>query len=263
MKIKKLLFFIVLQCFVFSSCLTTKQTNLLTKTSYKKWSELIAPADIDYQYRFIQGDVLEILILTSTFDKKTSNLFGLFSPIHANLGAAIDEKAKLRSFIVDPSGKIHFPYVGEIEVLNKTPQEVREIVEYILHKEIIQDCFVLVYLKNRYFSVIGESRAASFPMRKEKITIFQALAESGDINEYGNRSQVKVIRQTQEGTQIRTLDLTNTTIINSDLYYIQANDVIYIEPMSKQFWGFNSFGSIFALVTTTVSLGILILKISK
>jgi polysaccharide export outer membrane protein len=121
-----------------------------------------------------------------------------------------------------------------------------------------ENCLVFVRLSNRYYSVMGESAAARYPMATEQLTIFQALAQSKDILPYGNRAQVRIIRNTPQGTQIKTFDLRSEEIINSEFYYVQPNDVIYIQPLGRQFWGIDSFQSIFGLVSTVASLGIVI-----
>jgi polysaccharide export outer membrane protein len=111
--------------------------------------------------------------------------------------------------------------------------------------------------------VIGESRVGRYPIAKEQTTIYQALAQSQDINPYGDRSKVKIIRQTDSGTVVKTFDIRSKDIINSEFYYIQPNDVIYIQPLGRQFWGIDSFGAIFAIISTVASIGLVIYNFSK
>jgi polysaccharide export outer membrane protein len=97
------------------------------------------------------------------------------------------------------------------------------------------------------------------------MSIYQALAQSGTITLYGNRKNVKIIRQTASGgTEVKNFDLRSQDIVNSDYYYIQPNDVIYIEQMQRRFWGgITSFSSVFGFVTSMIGMATLIIKLVK
>ncbi len=244
----------------FTSCLTTKDTNLLKEAHNPDYRNVESVSE----YTLKPGDELRIMITVTPGNEQgndaTERLFSLFSARNNTSESAGND---IRNISVNPSGKIYFPYLGEIPVQGKTTLEVQKILEDRLTAEIIPGCYVRVLLSNRYFSVIGESRSGRYPIAKEQITIFQALAQSGDINPYGDRKNIKVLRQTEHGTVIKTFDLRSQDIINSEFYYIQPNDIIYIQSMSKQFWGIDSFGAIFAVVSTIASLGILIYSLIK
>ena len=238
--------------FVFSSCLTTRQTNLLREPggsipSYPQVESL-------GEYTIKPGDELSVQIFFPENNSKTARSFRLFSSYYMSSGSN-----KLSSLTVFSDGTIYFPYIGEISVVGKNTLEIQSDIERIINDEMFVDeesCNVYVSLNNRYFSVIGQSHSGNYPIAKEQLTIFQALSQSGDVSAYGNRSKVKIIRQTEVGTIVKTFDLRSEDIINSEFYYVQPNDVIYIEPLGRQFWGINSFGAVFAIVSTIATLGI-------
>lgn len=246
--------------FLLSSCLTTKQTNLLQEPGGSIPSYPSVEGIGEYHIK--SGDELVVRISVPAYNAAMASLFSLFS---SGRVSGDDATSRLSSFTVDPSGNIYFPYLGDISVKGKTTLEIQQQLEEKINREILADdgCIVHVSLGNRYFSVIGEARASRYPIAKEQLTIYQALSESQDINPYGDRSQVKIIRKTEEGTLIKTFDLRSTDIVNSDFYYIQPNDVIYIQPLQRQFWGINSFGAVFAIITTITSLGITIYNLAK
>ena len=103
-------------------------------------------------------------------------------------------------------------------------------------------------------------------MPKEKINIFQALALSGDLTTYADRKHIKIIRQTENGeTKIHNIDVRNKNIINSEFYYIQPNDVIYVPYLTEKSFGITHFTGILSttlstisLIATIINLGILI-----
>jgi polysaccharide export outer membrane protein len=77
---------------------------------------------------------------------------------------------------------------------------------------------------------------------QEKVTILEAIANSGDITLVGNRKDVVIIRQYPHGTEIHTVDLTNVNVIKSPYYHIQPNDYIYIKPLKQKTWGVGTNG---------------------
>ncbi|MDH8702307.1 polysaccharide export outer membrane protein [Dysgonomonadaceae bacterium PH5-43] len=248
--------------FVFSltSCLTTKQTNLLQEGK----GNISGSSDVKIEeYTIKEGDELMVRITVPVDSRKAAAMFSLFSGTGGGYGS--DSGDRLRTLSVSSDGTIYFPYLGDIKVINKTVQEVQGTLEKRIKEEILTDegCNVYVNLSNRYYSVIGESNSGRYNINKEHLTIFQALSQSRDIKPYGDRSIVKIIRETKEGTLIKTFDLRSSDVVNSEFYYIQPNDIIYIQPMKKQFFGINSFGAIFAIVSSVASLGIMIYNLTK
>ncbi len=239
--------------FLLSSCLTTRQTNLLVDDG--QHSKKINETEALEEYRICSGDELKITV--ATLNQETNALFSMFS---MNSGGA--SGSSLSSFTVYPDGNIDFPYLGSIYVKGKTTLEVKLLMEEKL-KTMIGEGAVLVSLDNRYFSVIGEGSVGRYAIVKEKTTIFQALAQSSDIRPYGDRSKVKIVRQTATGSIEKVFDVKSVDIVNSEFYYIQPNDVIYIQPMARQFWGMDSFGAVFAVFSTVISTGFMIYSFVK
>ena len=256
MKNKLLIGLLLFQAILFSSCLTTQQTNLLREPggsipAYPKVQGI-------GEYRIKPGDELNVQI--SVFDTPTAQLFSLYAGAGSS---SMGSGWKIRMFTVSPQGNIYFPYLGEIYVKDKTTLEVQNILTNKLNTEISFQCSAIVALGNRFYSVVGESSTGNFAIEKEQTTIYQALSKSQDIGPYGNRSKVKIIRQTSSGTIVKTFDLRSADVVNSEFYYIQPNDVIYIQPLGRQFLGLSSFGALFAMVSTVISVGLSIYSFAK
>lgn len=99
-------------------------------------------------------------------------------------------------------------------------------------------------------------------MRVPRINIYQALANSGTISNIGDIKNVKIIRQTSDGTEVKTFDLRSKDIVDSEFYYIQPNDVIYVQQMKRRFFGeINSFTGIFGMITTAVGTVFMIITV--
>ena len=140
----------------------------------------------------------------------------------------------LMPYLVDNDGYINFPVVGRLKVSGLTKSECESLLldkirPYMAETE---NPVVTVRMSSYSVSVLGEvARPGSFQVGREKITILEALAQAGDLTIYGVRNKVKLIREDATGKkEIHTLDLTNANIVNSPYYYLQQNDIVYVEP---------------------------------
>ena len=115
-----------------------------------------------------------------------------------------------------------------------------------------------VKIVGRYFSVIGGGSNGKFPILREKMNVFQAIAMAGDISTFGDRSKIKVLREINGTTKISEFDIRSKDIINSEFYYIQPNDVIYIQNVNEQFFSVTTFGAALSTVFSTFSFGLFI-----
>jgi polysaccharide export outer membrane protein len=92
-------------------------------------------------------------------------------------------------------------------------------------------------------------------MPKEKLTIFEALAMAGDIGDFGDRSKVRIIREIEGDTKVKMFDVRSEDIINSEYYYVEPNDVIYIQRIKGQSFGINSVTTTISVVATSLAFG--------
>ena len=140
----------------------------------------------------------------------------------------------LMPYLVDNDGYINFPVVGRLKVSGLTKSECENLIldkirPYMAETE---NPVVTVRMSSYSVSVLGEvTRPGSFQVGREKITILEALAQAGDLTIYGVRNKVKLIREDATGKkEIHTMDLTDANIVNSPYYYLQQNDIVYVEP---------------------------------
>ena len=99
-------------------------------------------------------------------------------------------------------------------------------------------------------------------MEKDQITIFEAIAMCGDLTVYAKRKDVVVVRQTPTGEQSISIDLTDKNVINSSVYYIYPNDLIYIRPMKAKNWGVGESFSL-GMISSFLALGLTIIALTK
>jgi polysaccharide biosynthesis/export protein len=244
-----LVFFFILS--FFTSCVTTHETSYLQQPKHGVQSYKDSVAYKDYKLK--PGDKLMIQVYST--DDKTNTLFNGSQNSSMLLSGGTNESVDLYVYTVDDEGKIVLPLIGTVDVIGKSLRDTKFLLEDSL-KSVLPLNSVDVRLFGKCFSIIGAGKSGRFYMLKEKINIFEALSQFGDFGFYANRSKVKILRVDEQGkTQIKSFDIRSVDIINSDFFYIEPNDVIYVEPMYAQFFGATSLWTAISTVLTTYTLG--------
>lgn len=233
---------------VMCSCVTRRNYNYLQeRTSLPQYDSVAFE-----EYVLQRGDYLDIRVNSMLKDDEA--LFNNGS--RSNRLTGDNAHSRLYLYLVEEDGTIKFPYVGKVSVLGKTLRQVKQHLETSL-ADMMNSFSVDVRLANATFSVIGESGAGRYSIPKEKLNIFQALAMSGDLSEYSDRTKIKLIRQTTNGAIVKEFDLRSRTIIDSEYYYIQPNDVIYVQFADAKFFGVQHVTGLISTILSTVSVGML------
>lgn len=234
----------------FASCVTSEKTTYLQDYPTSAFADsTFVPVD----YHIQVGDNLFIRVVTP--DPRWSEMFNTIPTAAAGVSVTA-QSVDLLSYAVKPNGTVDIPYLGEVEIVGLTLHEVKEELVVLL-EEYVTDPAITVKLVNNFISILGEVRAPGlYPIYKDQLNIFQALSMAGDINEYGNRYEVSILRRVGETAVVKEFDLTDKKILNSEFYYVMPNDVIYAKPMKGKFFAMNQFP--FALILTSVTTFILV-----
>jgi polysaccharide export outer membrane protein len=140
-------------------------------------------------------------------------------------------------FSINNYGNIRIPYLGEINVLGFTTEEVRikleeEFIKYFNEKD---DVFITVKLSGIKYTVIGEiGSPGTKSIAQNSLNIIEAISNSGDITSFGNRKKVQVIRISPTGQERFVIDLTKIEAFNSPIFYIKSNDIIQVLPLPQK-----------------------------
>ena len=220
---------------LFSSCYTRHSNNLLQERSSLPTYE----KSVYENYTLQIND--ELLMRVITKDEVLRTIFP--STIGAN---------NTISYRIYEDGTADFPFVSRVPLAGKTLKEAEKTLTDSL-KNFANDVVVKMALKTSTFCVIGAAGRGYFPIYKERLTIFQALAMSGGMAESAKFSQVKIVRTLPNETIIKSFDLRSQSIIDSEFYYIQPNDIIYCDYSKKKFWGTTSYAGFFGVITTSVT----------
>jgi len=166
------------------------------------------------------------------------------------------------SYRVYTDSTIDLPFISHIRVAGLTLNEASKVVEKRF-KEIIPDAVIKLSLSNKTFTIFGDAGSGIFPIYKEKLTIFQALSMSGDFNETSDRKHVRIIRETDKGTQILDFDIRPKSIIDSKYYYIYPNDIIYVQREFSSFYKVTNYSALLGVITFSLSLLFSVLNYTK
>ncbi|MDP2088132.1 MAG: polysaccharide biosynthesis/export family protein [Flavobacteriaceae bacterium] len=239
----KKIFIVFILIGLLSSCLSKKQITYfqgdpIPKTAIYKLS--------NQPYRLQINDVVSLDIKA-----EDENLVTLFKTEKS--GGSGD--LYFGGYTVDRHGNIRIPYLGEVNILGYTEKEAREKIEQELttYFKNSKALFVTLKLAGIKFTITGEvGSPGTKHLMQNQVSIVDALANAGEIKDMGNRKEVIVIRKTLDGVQKYTLDLTDIAIFNSEYFYIQPNDVIYVSPLPQKTWGTGTNG--LQTFTTLVSI---------
>ncbi len=228
---KNNLLLITLLAVLLSSCGSSKKVAYLQQSEHISEEEYATQTTPMYEARIMPKDILTITVSTS--DPEAARPFNITVPISETGNMQrITTQTQLSTYLVDNQGQINFPVLGMITLKGKTVREAEKTIVDLLKPYIKEEPLVVVKFGNYKISVLGEvSRPGSFTVTQEKINVLEALAMAGDMTIYGVRDNVKIIREDANGNKrIMQLDLNNPYLVFTPDYYLQQNDVIYVEP---------------------------------
>lgn len=224
---------------VFQSCKPKKNIIYLSNNNFQQEVSQAKYLGLHIQ----EGDQLQILV--SAFEEIAVRPFNLSTM--ASTGAAGSSSTGGGStsptlYTVTTDGTIVFPVLGSIYCKGMTKQQLKADLESRL-KRYVTEPLVTITLSNFSFSVLGEVNGpGQKTSTNEKLNIFQAIALAGDISYDGNKTNVKLIRysEAEAKDQVISLDLSEASIVNSPYYYVQQNDILYVEPDRNKQSGLNT-----------------------
>ena len=157
-------------------------------------------------------------------------------------------------------GTVDIPFLSPIKLEGLTELEAQDTLKKAF-REIIPDADVKLAMYNKRFTVLGDASSGVYNIYKERMTIFQALAMSGDLMNSGDRRHVRIIRSHGNAEpEILEFDIRTNTIIDSKYYYVYPNDLIYVSRDKGSFYKQPSYSGFLGLITSSVSLLITVLN---
>jgi polysaccharide biosynthesis/export protein len=259
LNLKKLMstHFLLALIIILSSCTTSRKNTVYFVDSEKDGT---TTKSNPFTLKLKPDDYLSISIYS--IDVEAAEPFNKTNP-KGNLGGGVRTDYRngipaLSGFLIDESGFIDFPMIGKVKAAGLTRQELADDLVIKL-TEYLKEPSINVSIQNFKITVLGDVRTPyTFNVPNERITILEAIGLSGDLNPTAKRKNVLLIRDNDGVKTHHRIDLTKSDLLSSNFYYLQQNDIIYVEPnRAKRNSGLVSstagtFISIASLIITTV-----------
>ncbi|RAK69380.1 polysaccharide biosynthesis/export family protein [Hymenobacter edaphi] len=207
-------------------CISQRKLPYLQSPTYSTRAP-VAVANAPQPYRLQPNDVLSVRV--QSVQPALNEMFNVTDT--RSVMAGDPGNMFLAGYNVDANGTINLPTVGKIKVQGLTVDEAQALVQQQVSRY-VRDANVLVKLLSFKITVLGEVRTPGrYFVYNGQATVLEALGLAGDLTEYGNRQNVKLIRPTPQGNEVVLLDLTDPALLASPNFYLLPNDAIYVEPL--------------------------------
>ena len=164
------------------------------------------------------------------------------------------------SYRIQSDGTVDIPFLPPIHLEGLTEREAQDTLQAVF-RQIIPDADIKLALYNKNFTVLGDLGSGQYRIYKERMTIFQALAMTGDVDNKGDRKHVRIVRPNgNEPPEVLEFDIRSQSIIDSKYYYIYPNDLIYVSREPGAFYKVPSYSSFIGLITSSVALLVSVLN---
>lgn len=242
---------------LFASCIPQKSIILLQDRNDDGQTVFEGLDKITDNYMLQPNDYLYINVASSE-----PKLAADFNPI-SSMTSSTSASASLRYFnyMIDDSMKIDFPVTGPIDLTGCNLSEAKRRIAAAISDK-LTGFTLTVKLASNSFTILGEvSRQGHYTMDRDQITILDAIAQAGGFSTFAKRKEVKLLRKGAGGSITEyKIDFTDDAVLNSELYYVYPNDVIYVRPMGIKMFGFGETFSL-SLLSSLLTLYLLILSI--
>ncbi|WP_292249036.1 polysaccharide biosynthesis/export family protein [Mesonia sp.] len=247
---------ILLSLICLCSCASKKNIT------YFQDSDNLPSVQIDSIYHHPKIQINDVLKIDLTALEPSSLIPFQFDKLPTS-GMTQIELLKLQGYLVNKDGAINYPGLGAVMVKGKTTQEVQSILKKEIG-EFVKDVEVKVRLVNFKFSVLGEVKMpGTYTVAEETVTLLQAISMAGDLTIQGERNNILVIRHNNGVITSKRINFTNTDWMNSDYYYLQQNDMVYVEPNSakvKSSGFIGNVGSVVSVISILLTTAVLIFR---
>lgn len=243
-----------------SSCVTQQ------KMAYFKQVDATSADSINARYQpavepqIIIGD--QLFITVAAQDADAAAPFNLPTQVFMTPGSeTATTTPSLQYYTVDPEGNINFPILGKLHVAGLRKSEAVRLLTERLSSS-LRDPIVNIQFLNYQVTVMGEvNRPGNFKIADERVTILDALAMAGDLTPYGQRHNVLITRENNGKLEFARINLNEAGIFTSPYYFLQQNDVVYVEPNKVRALSSQNISLYLSMVTTLASMATVIVSV--
>ena len=260
-------FLIVFFPLLLGSCISNKRITYLQNLPGNPeigLDEFIPYAEVEYKYILQPFDIVDIDFASSDEDlTKAFEFQGSRSMRGGGGGSGVSDIFYFTGYSIDQAGFIELPQLGKLEIGGLTEEEAQKKVQEGINSFFKEEVFVKLRIGGIRFTALGEfSNSGTQVILKNRATIFDALSVAGESNILAKKNKLFIIRQYDKGTRIHQINLNDRQLLASPFYFIQPNDILYLEPMSiRQFGNADNLTSSLGLIISVTSSVILIVAL--
>jgi polysaccharide biosynthesis/export protein len=242
----------VLICCFFTSCVSTQKSVYFNNLS----DTVIAPVKGNFEPVIHKSDVLQIVV--SSMNPEDAIVFN--TPSVASTGAA-GGGLQVTGYLVSEQGFIEYPVLGQVKAAGLTKDQLSVYLrDELNNRKLMKDPVVSIRFLNYRVTVLGEvGNPGVISINNEKMSILEALGMAGDITINGKKENVLLVRDVDGQRVIKRLNLNSNDILSSPYYYLQSNDVVYVEPTKSRVANASGNRQTISIILSSVSLFVIIL----
>ena len=252
MKILYNLFFVFTSLLLFTNCASRKQFVYFQDNIDKK-------INVEYPLKLKEGDILNIKVFGC--DEESIKIFNIPTTNNQNANRNyFSGGTPSNGYLINKIGEMDFPLIGKIKLTELSVEEASDLIKLKLNTY-LKDPKVSIQIQNFKITILGDVKnPGTIEVPNEKITLIEAIGIAGDLNITAKRKNILLLRDENGIKKQYRIDLTNNNFINSPVYYLTQNDIIYIEANQAKINSSNVTGSssilvaIASLVITTVNI---------
>jgi len=236
-------------CVPYKKMLYLKDAQMVTENQSANY---INERNVDYKLQ--PGDNLYIRFINTIDERSAAALAG--DNTSRTYSTSSDASIYLHSYTLDENGCIELPLTGKIELKNLTVDGAKEKMQTEINKFVNQTTLI-VKLSNFNLTVLGEvAKPGMYKVYQSQINLFEAVSMAGNMTNFAKKNEVKIIRQTDTGSEIHIVDMGQADILSSPYFYLKPNDIVYVEPLKIKQWGFTTFpySTVLSIVTLAITL---------
>lgn len=250
--------------FLMSSCVSTKNI-----TYFQNKDQIDASLSKQlFDAKIMPKDILQIQVFSMT--PEASEPFNLLKGTSAATSTTSSTENSVFNYLVSNDGTVVMPIIGTVKVGGLTKNEAEDLIKGKIKPYLAESENVVVHVRmmNYKYAILGGVKSPGlYTTQNEKVSILEAIAQAGDLTTFAYRDRIYLIRENSEGQkEYHQLNINDANIISSPYYYLQQNDVIYVE--SRKTEARNAFISSntsvwFSLVSSLMSITTFIIALSK
>jgi polysaccharide export outer membrane protein len=252
---RKVLAVIVVCLPLFFSCVNTRKATYFNNLGDSSVFHTISVPDQAIE----KNDLLSIVV--NSLNPEAARIFNL--PNQSEVQTTTETGGTLRpaGYLVANDGTIRFPMLGSINAAGLTKSQLQENIRRgLVERKLLLDPVIDVRMLNFKVTVLGEvTRPTVITVANEKITLLEALGLAGDITIFGKRSNVLVIRENGERKVTQRIDLNSNELLSSPYYYLQSNDVVYVQPNKARVASATRITQLLPVIVSALTASVLIL----